>query len=127
MMTKTSTCRKCGKPIKFIRTTNGKWLPVNPAAVYYSLLGNKDRVVTFANGFSFVGAGNYSLLGNKDLVVTADGRIVACTIVDAVTGCVGFIPHWATCEYANDFRREKKSQEHEKSNKLTGFEAVALF
>lgn len=103
MLTQTSTCRKCGKPIKFIRTTNGKWLPVNPEAVYYSLLGNKDRVVT------------------------CDGRIVACSIVDMTTDCIGFIPHRATCKYANDFRREKKSAAWEQSNKLTGFEAVALF
>lgn len=103
MLTKTSTCRKCGKPIKFIRTTNGKWLPVNPEPVYYSLLGNKDRIVT------------------------SDGRIVACTVVENVTDCIGFIPHWATCEYANDFRRDKKNKEQAKSKRLTGFEAVALF
>lgn len=103
MLTKTSTCRKCGKPIKFIRTTNGKWLPVNPVAVYYSLIGNKDRIVT------------------------SDGRIVACTIVENITDCIGFIPHWATCEYANDFRRDKKNKEQAKSKRLTGFEAVALF
>ena len=103
MPTKTSNCRKCGKPIKFIRTTNGKWLPVNPAAVYYSLLDNKDRIVT------------------------SDGRIVACTIVKNITDCIGFIPHWATCEYANDFRRDKKNKEQAKSKRLTGFEAVALF
>lgn len=103
MLTKTSTCRKCGANIKFIKTIGGKWLPVNPEAVYYSLLGNKDRVVT------------------------CDGRIVACSIVDMTTDCIGFIPHWATCKYANDFRREKKSAAWEQSNKLTGFEAVALF
>lgn len=103
MLSKTSTCRKCGKAIKFIRTTNGKWLPVNPTAVYYSLLGNKDRIVT------------------------ADGRIVACTIVDMITDCVGFVPHWATCESASYFRHKNKSRVQGKSNKLTGFEAVALF
>lgn len=103
MMTKTSSCRKCGANIKFIKTIGGKWLPVNPEPVYYSLLGNKDRVVT------------------------CDGRIVACSIVDMTTDCIGFIPHWATCKYANDFRREKKSAAWEQSNKLTGFEAVALF
>lgn len=103
MLTKTSTCRKCGANIKFIKTIGGKWLPVNPEPVYYSLLGNKDRVVT------------------------CDGRIVACSIVDMTTDCIGFILHWATCKYANDFRREKKSAAWEQSNKLTGFEAVALF
>ena len=45
MLTKTSNCRKCGKPIKFIRTTNGKWLPVNPAAVYYSFLVIKTALL----------------------------------------------------------------------------------
>ena len=102
MLTKTSTCRKCGANIKFIKTIGGKWLPVNPAAAYYILLCNID------------------------LIVTEDVRIFACTVVDMITDCVGFIPHWATCEYANDFRRDKAGN-RKKSNKLTGFEAVALF
>lgn len=103
MMTKTSSCRKCGANIKFIKTIGGKWLPVNPEPVYYSLLGNKDRIVT------------------------SDGRIVACTIVENITDCIGFIPHWATCKYADDFRHDKKNKEQAKSKRLTGFEAVALF
>ena len=81
-MAQTTKCRKCGAEIKFIKTTSGKWLPVDAKPVYYSLIGKKDRVVT------------------------TDGRVISCTIVDTATDCVGYMPHWATCEFANEFRRK---------------------
>ena len=83
-MAQMTKCRKCGAEIKFIKTPGGKWLPVDAKPVYYSLIGKKDRVVT------------------------KDGRVIACTVVDTVTDCMGYVPHWATCEFASEFRGVKR-------------------
>lgn len=83
-MAQMTKCRKCGAEIKFIKTPGGKWLPVDAKPVYYSLIGKKDRVVT------------------------DDGRVIACTVVDTVTDCMGYVPHWATCEFADEFRGVKR-------------------
>ena len=60
---KGSCCRGCGVYIEWIKTENGKNMPVDPAEI---------------------------------TIITAKGKVVK-----------GFIPHWATCSDAEDFRNKK--------------------
>lgn len=77
-----STCRKCGARIIFQKMRSGKTMPVNPALLNYKA-GGKERIVTPA------------------------GDVVAGTIVNdpADADGYGYISHFATCEYAEAFRR----------------------
>lgn len=81
-------CKKCGAHIKFINTTGGKRMPVDVDETYY-----KE--------------------GGKDRIVTPNGMVLAATIINEeddlskATG-YGYRPHWATCPYADDFRKKKR-------------------
>ena len=55
-------CKKCGADIRFIRTKNGKNMPVD------------DKLVT---------------------IITEQGKIFK-----------GYVPHFVTCPYANEFRKK---------------------
>lgn len=79
-------CKKCGADILFLTTKNGKWFPVNEGLVPYKQ--DKD---------------------GEDLVVTDKGEVIRCTFEFECTPTgMARIPHWATCPYANDFRRGNK-------------------
>jgi hypothetical protein len=80
-----STCRKCGAQILFIRMKSWKSMPVNTHFVHYKL-------------------------GGKDKIVLNNGEVVSGTIVSAQeeSDGYGYISHFATCEYANMFRKKRK-------------------
>lgn len=80
-----STCRKCGARIMFIRMKSGKSMPVNL------------KIVNYRNG-------------GKEKIVKTDGNVVSGTIVSdpETADGYGYISHFATCEYANIFRRKRK-------------------
>lgn len=79
-------CKSCGQQVVWIKTIGGKNMPCNPNFVYYKeKAGGKDRIV-LPNGQVVVG----EVQKNPD---HADGY--------------GYISHFATCEYANTFRRKK--------------------
>lgn len=85
---KLGRCKSCGQQVIWIKTASGKNMPCNPAFVYYKeKAGGKDRIV-LPNGEVVVG----EVQENAEY---ADGY--------------GYISHFATCEYANMFRRKKKS------------------
>ena len=69
-------CRNCGKEIRFMRTRNGKMMPVDTGRIFY-----KD--------------------GNKDRLITETGEVISCEIVhpldDELQG-FGYMPHFATCK-----------------------------
>ncbi|MGN0400000.1 MAG: hypothetical protein ACI4EO_07725 [Blautia sp.] len=79
-------CRKCGKRINFIQTTAGKQMPCDPGLVMYKSDGGKDRIVL------------------------PSGKVVSGTIIngtdDREADGYGYISHFATCEYAQMFRRK---------------------
>ena len=77
-------CKACGKEILFIKTFKGKSLPVDPDRVPYKLGSGGGTVVT-PNGEVIRGVGEP--FGPEP----ADG--------------LGYIPHWATCPRADEFRR----------------------
>ena len=79
-----SDCKKCGRPIKWIRTKGG-WEPCDPTPIEY----HKGETPDF-----------------EERLVTEDGKIVQCTFdFQCDPDGVGWKSHWATCPFANEFRR----------------------
>ncbi len=76
-------CSKCGKRILFVRMKSGKAMPVDPGLLNYTK-------------------------GGKERVVLPSGEVVAGTYVSdpAKADGYGYKSHFATCEYANMFRRK---------------------
>lgn len=80
-----TTCKKCGAPIIFIKTKKGKWMPCDEGLVEYKA----------GDGPNF-----------DDVVVDQGGKVIHCTFdFQCVPDGLARIPHWATCPYAEDFRR----------------------
>ena len=69
----------------WIKTKAGKNMPCNPSFVYY-----KEQK------------------GGKDRIVLANGEVTSGTIVTDPGEAQGFgyVSHFATCEYAQTFRRK---------------------
>lgn len=81
------TCRQCGGRVLWIKTKSGKNMPVNPKLINYKAVpGGKERIVT-----------------PKGAVVVGE----KCSVDDAEG--YGYISHFATCEYANMFRKKKRN------------------
>lgn len=82
-------CKGCGANVLWIRTTSGRMMPCNPVPVpYYS---------------EEAGDPNATL-------VTFDGLVVKCyvgDVIDYAPSGIGYVPHWATCPAAGQFRRKK--------------------
>ena len=87
-----ANCIKCKAPIIWLRTPAGKWMPADEGLVPYRQ--NPD---------------------GKQHVVTDRGELIRCDILEDgdlapgefPTG-LARIPHWATCPFADDFRRGKR-------------------
>lgn len=77
-------CKKCGAPIVWIQTPDRKWMPCNDGLVPYKQ--DKD---------------------GEDYVVTDRGELIHCTFeFECLPTGAARIPHWATCPYAKDFKRQ---------------------
>lgn len=81
-------CKSCGASIVWITTQKGKNMPCDADAVEYQE--------------------NYK---GKSTIVTEDGRVLKVSIITSSGGVLapivdgkGYIPHWATCPYANNHR-----------------------
>lgn len=74
-----AVCKKCGQSAKWLETKNGKFMLVNPEAV--KLEDCKDGTVLVASSGMLIKKG-------------------ACFGFD-----FGFVPHWATCPFADEFRK----------------------
>lgn len=75
-------CKGCGAPILWYRTADGKSMPCNPVPITY-----------------------WKQDGGKKKVLTLGGEIVSCEYDGDGDGETGYIPHWATCPNAKDFRK----------------------
>lgn len=82
-----SVCKGCGVPIDWIRTTEGRNMPIDPEPVFIIEGGGTDRFVT-----------------DEGAVVL--GRLARPDEESAALP-VGFVPHWKTCPNAGDFRRRR--------------------
>ena len=82
-------CRECGKEIRWIKTTAGKAMPVDPKPVLY-----------------------WVVPGGAARIVTPEGKVLSCALQGAtkdVTG-LGYTPHWATCAAWQSLKKAKKKQ-----------------
>jgi len=87
-MSRTGSCRNCGKEIMFIKAKTGKTVPVDPESVLY---------IPNPRGGS--------------LFVLLDGSVDRGTVTQTAgeaTG-IGFISHFDTCQEADRGRRGRKS------------------
>lgn len=78
-------CKGCGAEIVFLGSQNGKPIPCNAEPTLY-----------------------WQRKGAKGKVVTPNGEVISCVFdgpMDKATG-VGYIPHWATCPAADQFRKK---------------------
>ena len=82
-----SVCKGCGAPIDWIKTTEGRNMPIDPEPVFIIEGGGTDRFVT-----------------DEGAVVL--GRMARPDEESAALP-VGFVPHWKTCPNAADFRRRR--------------------
>lgn len=79
-------CKACGAEIIFIKTRiGGKLMPCDADPVYYGP-------------------------GKEDKVMTNQREIISCRILPDAHGAIGtgYVTHFATCPFADDFRRKNK-------------------
>lgn len=83
-----ATCKKCGAPIIWRQSPEGKWMPLDEGLIPYK---------ANANG--------------KDTLFDITGDPIRCDIVERQPGAIptGLArkSHFATCPFANDFRKER--------------------
>lgn len=84
-------CKKCGAKILWVATTGGKWMPCDPKPIEYHAGSTPDF---------------------EDVIVTDEGEVVRCTFdFQCDPDGRGFLPHWASCPYAEEFRRKRREEE----------------
>lgn len=81
-------CKKCGASIIFIQSEKtGKWMPCDEGLVEFRA----------GNGLDY-----------EDWVVNDKGEMIRCTFdFQGNPDGLARIPHWATCPFADEFRRRK--------------------
>ena len=79
-------CKGCGAEIIWIMSPAGKMIPCDPEPVIY---WQKPKA--------------------KGKVVTKNGMVISCDFEGdmAKSTGIGYVPHWATCPKAGEFRRKK--------------------
>ena len=82
-----STCRGCGSTIEWVRMKSGKAMPVDPEPVFVEE-------------------------GGSQVFVTDEGDTITGGIAwpetpeEKARMTVAYVPHWATCPAARQFRRK---------------------
>lgn len=80
-------CKGCGRPILWITSFSRRPIPCDPEPVPY---WEHEKA--------------------KGKIVTPNGMIISCDFQgdqQAATG-LGYVPHWATCPVADQFRRKRQ-------------------
>ena len=85
-----SRCKKCKEPIFWILTTKGNWLPVNRRAI--------EATPVQKGGHTFV------LVDGSTIQALPTGSVR----YDGVDSAVAFEAHFATCPYADEFRKKRR-------------------
>jgi hypothetical protein len=79
-------CKGCGAEIIWIMSPAGNVIPCDPIPVPY-----------------------WQRSKAKGKIVTRNGEVISCELYgdpETATG-IGYVPHWATCPKAGEFRRKK--------------------
>ena len=84
-----TACRSCGAPIVWIKTPAGKMMLCNVQPIRYR-----------------------TKPGGDTKVVTEAGAVVSCEVCEDPTAATGwgYIPHWATCNAPDSFRKRRPKQ-----------------
>ena len=80
-------CRKCGEPLIFIQSKRGRAIPCDPDLATHVLTPGV-------------------------VVVTPDGQVLRGTEESKETSVQGYISHFSSCPYAEDFRKSKAKVSH---------------
>ena len=77
-------CKKCGRQILFVKMESGRYMPCD------------IDLCLFIEG-----------AGGAEYFVTPGGKLIRgkSPLRGETTDGAGYRPHWATCPYAEDFRR----------------------
>jgi hypothetical protein len=89
-LSRATKCRGCGKDICFIKTKNGKSMPVDPEPVEFQPEAAFDRFVMM------------------------DGTVergLAVVMAYGIETKIGYRSHFSTCPAADDFRKKKNKSE----------------
>ena len=80
-----STCKKCGEPIVWKKTPKGYWIPCDEGLTEYKADEH-----------------------GKDLVVNDKGEVIRCELTfKGKADGLARKPHWASCPFADEFRRKR--------------------
>ena len=90
-----SKCKKCGKPFQWRKTAKGKSMPVDPPLLYVS----GDACLAWAEGNQEI---------RMATILDEQGVIRQGWVTKAGVGQHrGHEPHFATCPFAEEFRRPR--------------------
>lgn len=92
-LSRSTKCRGCGKEICFIKSANGKSIPVDPDPIMFIPEVDYDKFVMM------------------------DGTVQRGQAVErdeSAEAQIGYRSHWSTCPAADDFRRKKTKSERTK-------------
>lgn len=80
-------CKKCGKEILWILTRGERWMPCDPDL----------KFIKTGSGHKFV---------NKY------GEVIEATFAKGINDAEGtaYSPHWASCPYAEEFKRKRSEK-----------------
>ena len=81
-------CKQCGASIIFIKTVNGMSMPCDAQITAYRYQHKANRKI-----------------------VTPEGRVLPCVLDGQFLPSMGYVPHWATCPRAGDFKRPAPDME----------------
>lgn len=85
-------CKKCGAPIIWLKTPKGKWMCCDEGLLAYKANPN-----------------------GKDILISDRGETIRCDIIETGPGIyptgMARRAHWATCPFAEDFRKKKGGAE----------------
>jgi hypothetical protein len=76
-------CRKCGEPLIFVQSKKGRAIPCDPDLQTH-------------------------VLAPGVVVVTPDGQVLRGTWESRGTSVQGYISHFSSCHYAEEFRKPKE-------------------
>jgi len=77
-----SICRSCEKPIKWIKTKDGRNMPCDPEVFLHDECKNGDKLVT------------------------ETGHVVSVNSDQSLPNVKGYISHFSTCPEANQWRKK---------------------
>jgi len=83
MPVRTEACKKCGATIFFMKTDKGNWMPLDAKPERKYIMVTKEMPDPMGFGM---------------------------TSMQILESVAAYTPHWATCPFADEFRKEEKTE-----------------